>query len=136
MNSRIDVALILWNPDVIELMSIVLLRRDLRSGGVEPAGGRENISKFIASCAATVIILDLAPPYNRSAEEALCILDRFPDRSFIMTCADRGLALSTAPWLHQFPVYQKPYPLDAIADEARAMVIGASRRMVTVPLYD
>lgn len=134
MSSRIDVALILWNPDVIELMSVALLGRGLRSGGVEPAEGTERVSEFIASCAASVVILDLAPPYSSSAEEALGLLDRFPNRSFIMTCADRGSALSSAAWLNHFSVYQKPYALDDVADAVRSMVIGASRRPMTVPL--
>lgn len=134
MSASIDVALILWNPDVIELMSFVLLRRDLRSGGIEPAEGRERIADFISSCTATVVLFDLAPPYKRSVEEALCLLDRFPNRSFIMTCADRRLALSCAPWLYHFPLFQKPYAMEEIAETARSMVLLASRRLMTVPL--
>lgn len=134
MSASIDVALVLWNPDIIELMSFVLLRRELRSDGMEPAEGRERISTFISSCTATVVLFDLAPPYKRSVEEALCLLDRFPNRSFVMTCADRRLALSCAPWLRHFPLFQKPYAMDEVAETVRSMVIHASRRLVTVPL--
>ena len=34
MNTRIDAALILWNPDVIELVSLFLRRRNVRVCGM------------------------------------------------------------------------------------------------------
>src|SRR5439155_3233983 len=66
MNTRIDVALILWNPDVIQLVSFVLLHRNLRSRGVEPSRGAEEIQDLIASCGPTVVVFDLKPPYDES----------------------------------------------------------------------
>ena len=44
MNTRIaDVALLLWNPDVIELVSLTLLGHDLSSKGIEPWQNVENM---------------------------------------------------------------------------------------------
>ncbi|PYS17624.1 MAG: hypothetical protein DMG11_34620 [Acidobacteria bacterium] len=88
MNTRIDVALILWNPDVIQLVSFVLLHRNLRSRGVEPSRGAEEIQDLIASCGPTVVVFDLKPPYDESSSVVRSLLCRFPDRSFVMTCAD------------------------------------------------
>ena len=134
MNPNTDVALILWNPDVIDLMSFVLLRRNVTSCGIEPSEGAERISDFIRSCSPAVIVFDLDPPYTRSAAEALYLLDRFPDHSFVMTCADRGLALSSASWLSCHPLFQKPYPLDDIAQTVHSMVIRGGSKLATLPL--
>ncbi len=122
MNTQVDVALILWNPDVIELVSFVLLRRNLKSCGVEPSKGAKAIEDFIASSGASVVVFDLDPPYDRSAAAVLRLLYRFPDPSFVMTCADRALALRKASWLSGHPVFQKPYDIDEIANTVRLMV--------------
>jgi len=125
MNTHLDVALILWNKDVIDLMSFVLLRRNLSSGGVEPSG-KKVIEDLIVSSRPSVVIFDLAPPYEGSAAVALRLLNRFPHCSFLMTCADAHLALKNAPWLSAFAMFQKPYEMDKLADLVRSMVKGSS----------
>jgi hypothetical protein len=125
MSKPIDVALILWNQDVIELMSWVLLHRDLKSSGVEPSAGDERIENFITSVSPTVVVFDLSPPYDRSTQVARRLLTRFPDRSFVMTCADKTMALRIAPWLSHHTVLQKPYEMDEIANTIRLLVSSA-----------
>ena len=112
MSIRSEVALVLWNEDLIQLLSMVLLRRDLISSGIEPSQGVEAIEGLIESCNATVVVFDLDPPYGRSAASLLRLLDRFHERSFVVTCADPVLALKSAPWLCGYPIFQKPYELD------------------------
>ncbi len=106
MSTRIDVALILWNPDVIQLVSFVLLHRNLKSRGVEPSRGAEEIQDLIVSCSPTVVVFDLKPPY--------------------VTCADPALALKAAPWLSCYPIFQKPYEPDEIGETVGSMVRLAS----------
>jgi hypothetical protein len=130
--TTIDVALILWNRDVIDLVSFVLLRRDLKSRGLEPSGGRERIEDFILSCSPRVVVFDLEPPYDRSAAVASHLLGRFRDCSFVMTCADSNLALKKAPWLSRYALFQKPYEVDEIANTVRSMVSRAPRRAATL----
>jgi hypothetical protein len=132
MNTCLDVALILWNKDVIQLVSLVLLRRNLKSDGVEPSEGPEKIEALIASSSPTVVVFDLDPPYDRSAAVISHLLNRFPDRSFVMTCADPVLALRSAPWLSSHPVFQKPYEMDEIAATVLAMVSRVSRSLAAV----
>jgi hypothetical protein len=127
MYTRIDVALILWNPDVIQLVSVVLLQRNLKSCGVEPSDGAERIEDLIVSCRPAVVVFDLDPPYDRSAAVALSLQNRFPDCSFVMTCADSVLALKKAPWLARCPMFQKPYEMDEMANVVRSMVRRAPR---------
>lgn len=134
MNARTDVALILWNPDVIDLMSFVLLRRNVRSRGIEPSEGTERISDFIRSCSPAVVVFDLHPPYARSAADALYLLDRFPNHPFVMTCADRMLALRNASWLSCHPLYEKPYRTDDVAQTVHSMVIRRASKLATLPL--
>ena len=122
MNTSTDVALILWNTDVIELVSFVLLRRNLKSCGLEPSEGRERIEDLILSCRPSVVIFDLDPPYDRSAAIVRDLSDRFRDCSFVMTCADSNLALKKAPWLSRYALFQKPYEIDEIANTVRSMV--------------
>jgi hypothetical protein len=131
MNINIDVALILWNTDVIELVSLVLLHRNLSSSGLEPSEGAERMEDLIVSCGPRVVVFDLDPPYVRSAGVALRLLDRFPGPSFVMTCADPTLALCNAPWLSGHPMFQKPYEIDVIADTVRSMVRFTPRSMAT-----
>jgi hypothetical protein len=127
MKKRIDVALILWNTDIIELVSLVLLRRNLISRGFEPSEGAERIEDLIVSCDPSVVVFDLEPPYDRSAAVAMNLLDRFPDRAFVMTCADSALALRKAPWLSAYTMFQKPYGMDEIANSVRSLVNRASK---------
>jgi hypothetical protein len=128
-NRHIDVALILWNTDVIDLVSLTLLHRNVRSNGIEPSAGVERIEEVIVTWNPTVVVFDLAPPYYRSADVALELLDRFPDCSFVMTCADHARALRAAPWLSCHPVFQKPYRMDAIANTIRSMVARSCRSL-------
>jgi len=122
MKRNIDVALVLWNPDVIQLMSHVLHRRNLLSSGIEPSEGMERITDVIASSGAPVVVLDLEPPYARSSAVAKELLNRFPDRGFVMTCADPLLAVRSAPWLAMYSIFQKPYETDDIAAMVSSMV--------------
>ena len=134
MNTHTDVALILWNPDVIQLVSLVLLHRNLKSCGVEPSEGPDIIEDLIESCEPSVVVFDLDPPYERSASIVQQLRDRFPDRSFVMTCADPALALKKAPWLSRVPVFQKPYEVDEIANTVRSMVRRSTRSVVALSI--
>jgi hypothetical protein len=122
MNISIDVALIVWNTDVIDLLSMILDDRQLRSSGIEPSRGERVIEEFIATRSPSVVIFDLHPPYDQSAAVALGLMDQFADRSFVITCADRKGALKAAPWLRFYPLFQKPYAPDEIADTVRSLV--------------
>ena len=130
MKTSSDAALILWNADVIQIVSWVLHQRQIKSCGLEPSEGRERMEDLIVSSGATVVVIDLEPPYDRSAALAMHLLLRFPDRYFVMTCADRVLAIKCAPWLSKFSLFQKPYDVDVVADTVRAMVEKASRTAV------
>jgi hypothetical protein len=137
MNTHIDVALFLWNPDVIQLVSLVLLQRNLKACGAEPSEGVDAIKDLIVSRGPRVVVFDLAPPYERSSRDVLNLLDRFPDRSFVITCADKALALRKAPWLSDYPVFQKPYEMEDIANTVRFMArrspVLSSRYQLEVP---
>ena len=132
MNTTTDVVLILWNTDVIDVLSFVLLSRDLKSRGLEPSEGRERIEDLILSCSPSVVIFDLDPPYDRSAAIVSDLLDRFRDCSFVMTCADSNLALKKAPWLSRYALFQKPYEIDEIANTVRLLVRRAPGRVATL----
>jgi hypothetical protein len=134
MKTHIDVALILWNTDVIELASLVLCRRNLKSCGVEPCAGLERILDLIRTLGPRVVVFDLDPPYDRSAAVALHLMDRFPDRAFVITCADSALALKKAPWVSRFPLFEKPYEIEHMADTVRSMVIRARRSFSTLAI--
>jgi len=112
MKTSLDVALILWNKDVIQLVSLVLLKRNLKSDGIEPSDGPQEIERLIATCNPSVVVFDLEPPYERSADVIWRLLQQFDDCSFVLTCADPVLALRSAPWLSRYPIFQKPYQLD------------------------
>jgi hypothetical protein len=117
----INVALILWNADVIDLMSLVLSQWKLRSRGVEPSQGERRIEKLIASTDPSVVVFDLEPPYARSAAVVLNLTRRFPGKSFVLTCADPILALMKAPALLGRPIFQKPYEPDELAKTVVSM---------------
>jgi hypothetical protein len=121
MDTHFDVALILWNPDVIQLLSMVLRLRHLSSSGVEPYD-RENVQKLIESGKPSVVVFDLDPPYQRSAAVLSDLMTRFSGCSFIMTCADPPLALKFVPWLSTYRVFQKPYPIDELGNAIDAGV--------------
>jgi len=122
MNTSIDVALILWNSDVIDLMSFVLLDRHLTSSGIEPSAGVKAMENLIVSYSPSVVVFDLNPPYDRSAAIVLHLMSCFPDRCFVITCADRKLAVKMAPWLRSHRIFQKPYETGEIADTVKTMV--------------
>ena len=125
MNTQnVDVALILWNPDVIEWVSFVLTRLNFKCCGVEPNAGIQNIEQLIASRSPRVVVYDLDPPYQKSADFFLKLIDQFPDRAFLATCADPVLAVKAAPWLVCHVVLQKPYAPDLITKT----VVSAGRR--------
>jgi hypothetical protein len=134
MSASTDVALILWNADVIDLVSFVLLRRNITSEGIEPSQGVDRIADFIAWHTPAVVVYDLEPPYGRSAARFLSLLDRFSECSFVITCADRARALHSAPWLSAVPVFQKPYVLDEIADSVSSRVMRISLKLAPVYL--
>jgi hypothetical protein len=131
MNTPIDVALFLWNPDVIQLMSWLLHHRNLKSCGVEPSEGEDKIENMIASCSPSVVMFDLDPPYDVSAKVAWHLLARFPNLPFVITCADSALAVKKAPWLSGHILFQKPYEMDTIANTVHSMV-SHSRQNVAV----
>jgi hypothetical protein len=123
MSTSSDVALILWNPDVIELMSLFLANRNVKSCGLEPSEGLDKIENLIDSQAAKAVVFDLAPPYGPSAAIVRYLVDRFPDLCFVLTCSDPVLAQRAAPWLGCFPLFQKPYEPDQVALTVRSMVV-------------
>ena len=53
-----NIALILWNPDVIELMSVVRVN-ETGIAGVEPSQGAACIEELITSCNSSVVVFDL-----------------------------------------------------------------------------
>lgn len=122
MNQNIDVALVLWNTDVIQLASLVLCRRNLVSMGIEPSEGLDRIGDVIASSGAPVVVFDLEPPYARSAAVLGQLLNRFIDRSFVMTCADPMLAVKATPWLSGHNIFQKPYAMADMADTVCSLI--------------
>jgi len=126
MKNSIDVALILWNTDIIDLLSLVLLRTNLISCGCEPSEGTDRIEDLILSCGPSVVLFDLSPPYEQSAAVVQHLFYRFPDRSFVITCANSALALKNAPWLSGYTMFQKPYDIDEVANDVRSLVQRSS----------
>ena len=116
MKNDTDVALVLCNPDVIDMVSFVLSRARISSSGVEPYEGEERVKEFIASCAPSVVVYDLEPPYRASTAVLNRLLNRFHDLAFVITCADKKLATDAAPWLVCHPILQKPYEPEEIRD--------------------
>jgi hypothetical protein len=116
MNTQLDVALFLWNQDIIQMMSWLLLDRNVESDGVEPAEGEDAIENLIACWSPKIVVFDMIPPYQSSAAVLARLLNRFPELSFIVTCADSTLALRKAPWLSRLRLFQKPYDPYAVVD--------------------
>jgi len=132
MNTPIDVALFLWNTDVIHLMSWMLQHRNMKSCGVEPSEGADRIKDLIVSCSPSVVIYDVCPPYEVSTLTAMDLQDRFPEISFVITCADSALAMKKAPWLYGRTVFQKPYEMDVMANTVQSMVASARRNFAAL----
>jgi hypothetical protein len=122
MNTHRDVALFLWNSDIIEMMSWLLLDRHVDSDGVEPSEGYDAIAELILHWTPKVVVFDLMPPYQASSEELARLVKRFPNASFVITCADSTLAQKRASWLSAFPVFEKPYDPFALAHVIHDMV--------------
>lgn len=135
MNRYIDVALILWNQDVIDLLSWVLRHSDLKSSGVEPSAGDERIENLITSSSPSVVVFDLCPPYDRSTQVVLRLLNRFPDRLFVITCADKKLALNSAPWLSHHALIEKPYAVEEMAKTIQLLVTSAASAECCLTIY-
>ena len=134
MKNRTDVALILWNKDVIELVSQVLLTRNLLSRGLEPSEGPDRMENLIVSGCPRIVIFDLHPPYAGSGRMVLRLMDRFPGLPFVITCADRALALKSAPWLSGQRLFQKPYDIDEIAGTVSSMARRNRIRLAPAPV--
>jgi len=81
---------------------------------MEPSDGPQKMEELIASRGPSVVVFDLAPPYQHSAAVFLRLIDRFPDRAFVITCADPIFARKVAPWLSCHLTVQKPYEPDLI----------------------
>ena len=126
--TSINIALILWNTDVIDMMSLVLLQWKLTSRGVEPSQGEEAIEQWIASCNPSVVVVDLEPPYAKSGAVVSNLMKRFPDKSFVLTCADPIFALIKAPSLFGHPIFQKPYEPRDLAGTVASMMPRVSSR--------
>ena len=114
MKAFVDVALVVWNPDIIQLLSFVLQTHDLNGVGIEPSEGTKNIARFLEFADAPVVVFDIEPPYTRSTAGLLPLLEKFQQCAFVVTCADPVLALKSAPYLARYPVFQKPYDLSKI----------------------
>lgn len=122
MNKPVDVALVIWNPDLIELLSIVLQEHNLTSCGLEPLEDVRRIEEFLALSRPGLVIYDIAPPYNRDARIVLHLSRRFPECAFLLTCADRCLAVQQAAWLSRYAIFQKPYEISEVADAVHAVI--------------
>jgi DNA-binding NtrC family response regulator len=129
MNNHTDVALILFNSDVIDLMSFVLLDADLKSCGFEPSEGADRVEEFISSQRPGLVIFDLDPPYTKSTTVLKRLLNRFPDLPFVITCADPMLAITAAPWLCCHHMFQKPYEPGEIRDVVGSMLSRARNHL-------
>ncbi len=127
MSTHIDVALILWNPDVIDMVSLLLENRNLKSSGIEPCQEVENIEYWLAALNPSVVVFDLRPPYDTSAAVVRRLSDRFLDRAFVFTCADPQLAIKVAPWLSCHPILRKPYEPDEIGRIVKRLVNHAKK---------
>jgi DNA-binding NtrC family response regulator len=128
MSTRIDAALILWNSDVIELVSMALKHSNIRSYGIEPAEGANE--HLLESSNPAVVIFDLDPPYRRSAAVVRDLLHRFPAQAFVFTCADPVLAINAAPWLSSYTILQKPYDINEIVTTVRSLMTAGKSKLV------
>jgi len=133
---RLDVALILWNSDVIQWVSYVLLQQDFTCCGIEPSDGVGRIEELIASSGPRLVMLDLAPPYEKSTKDFLYLLERFPRQKFVITCADPLFAIQAAPWLCSQLMLQKPYGPEVIRKIVVPLLLPAPFGFVAHALFD
>jgi hypothetical protein len=87
------------------------------------------MEELIDSTSPSVVVFDLDPPYDRSAAVAHHLMERFPDCSFVMTCADSKHVRRTAPWLSAHPLFQKPYRVEDIAERVHFIVRSPIRNL-------
>ena len=132
MKEYVDVALVVWNPDIIQLLSFVLQTHDLNGVGIEPSEGTRNIARFLEFAEAPVVVFDLEPPYNRSTAGLLPLLEKFHQCAFVVTCADPVLALKSAPYLARYPVFQKPYDLGKVVSTIQTLARNSPALAVEV----
>lgn len=111
-----DVALVLWNVDVIDLVASLLRERRLSVVGLEPREETERIQEVLTARGPRVVVFDLAPPYRRSGQVAADLLRSFKSSKFIFTCADPKVAFMMEPWLSCYQVFQKPYDVMDLTD--------------------
>jgi len=121
MKAQIDVALVLWNPDVITVVSMALLQRGLHAAGLEPQEDTATIEELIRSTGSHVVVFDLAPPYSKSGAVAIHLMRSFPSRAFVFTCADPEVALKAQPWLASYRIFRKPYDVLEMAESIAAV---------------
>jgi DNA-binding LytR/AlgR family response regulator len=126
MKAYVDVALVVWNPDIIQLLSFVLQTHNLNGVGIEPSEGIKSIDRFLEFADAPVVVIDLEPPYNRSTAGLSHLLEKFQQCAFVVTCADPVLALRSAPYLARYPVFQKPYDLSQIVSTIQELTRNSS----------
>ena len=116
-----DVALILCNPDVIDLVAYLLARRNMTYVGLN-VGRREldartRFSVHRPAC----VVMDLIPDYRSSGQYALKLMKLHPEAKFIFTAADPQLALTRLPWLKGYATFQKPFDPILLADLITSM---------------
>ncbi len=135
MSTRTDAALIMHNPDVIEMVAFFLGMYNLQARGLELFSPQETIENWIADYDSAAVVFDLAPPYKRSTAVARDLVHRFSDRLFIFTCADPVLAVRDAEWLQDYPLFQKPYePLDLVGlIRSQVAALAASKQAARFP---
>ena len=136
-----DVALILCNPDVIDLVGYLLARRNMTYVGLDPWAGVSSMQGLVSMHRPACVVMDLIPDYRSSGQYALKLMKLHPESKFIFTAADPQLALARLPWLKGYATFQKPFdPIlltDLIASmshrraKAAAARLGADRELQT-----
>src|SRR5262245_5456012 len=114
MSAQTDVALILWNPDVIQWVSFILLQQNLKCCGIEPSAGPQKMEEMIASHRPSVVVFSLAPPLKPSGARPWCLLVRFLAWASATPCAHPTSARKAARWRPYCSTLQKSYEGDVI----------------------
>jgi hypothetical protein len=116
-----DVALILCNPDVIDLVAYLLARRNMTYVGLDPWAGVGSMQKLILLHRPACVVMDLIPDYRSSGQYALRLMKLYPESKFMFTAADPQLALARLPWLNGYATFQKPFDPILMADLITSM---------------
>jgi hypothetical protein len=116
-----DVALILCNPDVIDLVAYLLVRRNMTYVGLDPWAGIDSMQRLILRHRPACVVLDLIPDYRSSGQYALRLMKLYPESKFIFTAADPQVALARLPWLKGYATFQKPFDPILLADLITSM---------------